>query len=70
MNKHILAFRVLDFRDRFTVPFETFTQALEAPQSPKAYMPGCGEIIFYLKNRQKITIPQSFFYYCFIWRRN
>tara|TARA_R110000787_G_scaffold285134_2_gene399925 strand:+ start:72 stop:770 length:699 start_codon:yes stop_codon:yes gene_type:complete len=61
MNKHILAFRVFDFRDRFPMPFETFTQALEVLQSPKAYMPECGEIICYLKNRQKINIPPSFF---------
>ncbi len=61
MNKHILAFRVIDFRDRFPKPFDTFTQALEALQNPKVYMPECGGIICYLKNRQEIIIPRSFF---------
>jgi len=61
MNKHILTFRVFDFHDRFPEPFDTFTKALEALQSPKAYMPECGDIICYLKNRQEITIPRSFF---------
>ncbi len=61
MNKHILAFRSFDLRDRFPMPFASFSQALEALQSPMAYMPECGKVICYLKNGHEITIPQPFF---------
>ncbi|MGL1956403.1 MAG: hypothetical protein OCD00_03685 [Colwellia sp.] len=61
MNNHVLVYRAFDFRDRFPMPFTTFTQALEVLQSENAYMPEYGSISCYLKGGQEIPVPNSFF---------
>lgn len=60
-TKAIFAFRALDYKNRFQQPYATFIQALEALQSPDAYMGHTGKIVCYFTNGSEVIIPNHYF---------